>query len=144
MSDNNERSDELVKIGDLTTYSRGVNTVAKVISKTEVREVTSRSDGTSHRVCEALIADDTGSVYMSLWDDNVDNVVEDQVLQVSNGYINLFRGSMRLNIGKYGSYEEVEEAPFADVNLDNNLSSRQYDPPPRGGRDRYGRGQRRY
>ncbi len=144
MSDNSERSDELVKIGDLTTYSRGVNTVAKVISKTEVREVTSRSDGTSHRVCEALIADETGSVYMSLWDDNVDSVVEDQVLQVSNGYINLFRGSMRLNIGKYGSYEEVEEAPFADVNLDNNLSSRQYDPPPRGGRDRYGRGQRRY
>jgi replication factor A1 len=119
MSTNYERSDELVKIGDLTTYSRGVNT-------------------------EALIADETGSVYMSLWDDNVDNVVEDQVLQVSNGYINLFRGSMRLNIGKYGSYEEVEEAPFADVNLDNNLSSRQYDPPPRGGRDRYGRGQRRY
>ena len=144
MSDNSERSDELVKIGDLTTYSRGVNTVAKVISKTEVREVTSRYDGSSHRVCEALIADETGSVYMSLWDDNVDNVVEDQVLQVSNGYINLFRGSMRLNIGKYGSYEEVEEAPFADVNLDNNLSSRQYDPPPRGGRDRYGRGQRRY
>jgi replication factor A1 len=144
MSTNYERSDELVKIGDLTTYSRGVNTVAKVISKTEVREVTSRSDGSSHRVCEALIADETGSVYMSLWDDNVDNVVEDQVLQVSNGYINLFRGSMRLNIGKYGSYEEVEEAPFADVNLDNNLSSRQYDPPPRGGRDRYGRGQRRY
>ena len=144
MSDNSERSDELVKIGDLTTYSRGVNTVAKVISKTEVREVTSRSDGTSHRVCEALIADETGSVYMSLWDDNVDSVVEDQVLQVSNGYINLFRGSMRLNIGKYGSYEEIEEAPFADVNLDNNLSSRQYDPPPRGGRDRYGRGQRRY
>ncbi len=144
MSDNNEKSDELVKIGDLTTYSRGVNTVAKVISKTEVREVTSRSDGTSHKVCEALIADETGSVYMSLWDDNVDSVVEDQVLQVSNGYINLFRGSMRLNIGKYGSYEEVEEAPFADVNLDNNLSSRQYDPPPRGGRDRYGRGQRRY
>ncbi len=144
MSDNSERSDELVKIGDLTTYSRGVNTVAKVISKTEVREVTSRSDGTSHRVCEALIADETGSVYMSLWDDNVDSVVEDQVLQVSNGYINLFRGSMRLNIGKYGSYEEVEEAPFADVNLDNNLSSKQYDPPPRGGRDRYGRGQRRY
>jgi replication factor A1 len=144
MSTNYERSDELVKIGDLTTYSRGVNTVAKVISKTEVREVTSRSDGSSHRVCEALIADETGSVYMSLWDDNVDNVVEDQVLQVSNGYINLFRGSMRLNIGRYGSYEEVEEAPFADVNLDNNLSSRQYDPPPRGGRDRYGRGQRRY
>ena len=125
MSDNNERSDELVKVGDLTTYSRGVNTVVKVISKTEVREVTSRSD------------------YMSLWDDNVDSVVEDQILQVNNGYINLFRGSMRLNIGKYGSYDVVDEAPFEDVNLDNNLSSRQYDQPPRG-RDRFGRGQRRY
>jgi len=139
MSNNNERSDELVKIGDLTTYSRGVNTVAKVISKTEVREVTSRSDGSSHRVCEALIADETGSVYMSLWDDNVDNVVEDQVLQVSNGYINLFRGSMRLNLGRYGSYEVLDEAPFEEVNMDNNLSSKVFDQPRN-----YGRGRNRY
>jgi hypothetical protein len=64
--------------------------------------------------------------------------------------VNLFRGSMRLNIGRYGSSEVVEEAPFEDVNLDNNLSSKQFERPQRGygrGRGSYGdrdRGRRRY
>ena len=134
----------------MNTYSRGVNTTVKVVSKTEPREVTSRSDGSAHRVCEALVGDDTGSLYLTLWDDAIDDVVEEQVLKITNGYVNLFRGSMRLNIGRYGSSEVVEEAPFEDVNLDNNLSSKQFERPQRGygrGRGSYGdrdRGRRRY
>jgi replication factor A1 len=122
----------------------------KVVSKTEPREVTSRSDGSAHRVCEALVGDETGSLYLTLWDDAIDDVVEEQVLKITNGYVNLFRGSMRLNIGRYGSSEVVEEAPFEDVNLDNNLSSKQFERPQRGygrGRGSYGdrdRGRRRY
>lgn len=144
MSTRDDRSEEPIKIGDLTTYSRGVNTTVKVVSKTEPREVTSRSDGSQHRVCEALVGDETGTVYMSLWDETIDEVTEDQVLSISNGYVNLFRGSMRLNIGRYGSYEVIDEAPFDEVNLDNNLSSRQYERPQRG-RDRFGgRGRTRY
>ncbi|UCD45245.1 MAG: hypothetical protein JSV27_01735 [Candidatus Bathyarchaeota archaeon] len=144
MSTRDDRSEEPIKIGDLTTYSRGVNTTVKVVSKTEPREVTSRSDGSQHRVCEALVGDETGTVYMSLWDETIDEVTEDQVLSISNGYVNLFRGSMRLKIGRYGSYEVIDEAPFDEVNLDNNLSSRQYERPQRG-RDRFGgRGRTRY
>jgi replication factor A1 len=150
MDYNQERSEEPVKVGDLNTYSRGVNTTVKVVSKTEPREVTSRSDGSAHRVCEALVGDETGSLYLTLWDDAIDEVIEEQVLKITNGYVNLFRGSMRLNIGRYGSYEVADEAPFEDVNLDNNLSSRQFERPQRGygrGRGSYGdrdRGRRRY
>jgi replication factor A1 len=150
MDSNQERSEEPVKVGDLNTYSRGVNTTVKVVSKTEPREVTSRSDGSAHRVCEALVGDETGSLYLTLWDDAIDEVIEEQVLKITNGYVNLFRGSMRLNIGRYGSYEVADEAPFEDVNLDNNLSSRQFERPQRGygrGRGSYGdrdRGRRRY
>lgn len=150
MDSNQERSEEPVKVGDLNTYSRGVNTTVKVVSKTEPREVTSRSDGSAHKVCEALVGDDTGSLYLTLWDEAIDDVVEEQVLKITNGYVNLFRGSMRLNIGRYGSSEVVEEAPFEDVNLDNNLSSKQFERPQSGygrGRGSYGdrdRGRRRY
>lgn len=134
----------------MNTYSRGVNTTVKVVSKTEPREVTSRSDGSAHKVCEALVGDDTGSLYLTLWDEAIDDVIEEQVLKITNGYVNLFRGSMRLNIGRYGSSEVVEEAPFEDVNLDNNLSSKQFERPQSGygrGRGSYGdrdRGRRRY
>jgi len=130
---------ELVKVGDLTQYSRKVYTVVKVISITETREVTSRSDMSTHRVAEALVADETGSVYLTLWDDVLDQVEEEQVLNIKDAYVNLFRGSMRLNLGRYGSYDVLDEAPFEDVNLDNNLSSKVYERQRgygRGGRDR--------
>ncbi len=89
-SNNNETP--MVKIGNLTQYSRKVYTVAKVIAKTEEREVTSRSDMSSHRVAEALIADETGSIYLTLWDDVLDQVEEDQILNIKDAYVNLFRG----------------------------------------------------
>ncbi len=146
-SDDNEV--DMVKIGNLTQYSRKVYTVAKVISKTEEREVTSRSDMSTHKVAEALIADETGSIYLTLWDDVLDQVEDDQILNIKDAYVNLFRGSMRLNLGRYGSYELLDEAPFDDVDLDNNLSSKVFERQPRGydrsrGRG-YSRGQsRRY
>lgn len=136
----------MIKVGDLNSYSRKVYTIVKVMSKTEVREVTSRKDMSTHRVAEALVADDTGSVYLTLWDDVLDEVEEGQVLNIKDAYVNLFRGSMRLNLGRYGTYDVLEEAPFEDVNLDNNLSSKVFEQ-QRGGygrqRDR-GYGRRRY
>jgi replication factor A1 len=138
---------DMVKIGNLTQYSRKVYTVAKVISKTEEREVTSRSDMSTHKVAEALIADETGSIYLTLWDDVLDQVEDDQIMNIKDAYVNLFRGSMRLNLGRYGSYELMDEAPFDDVDLDNNLSSKVFERQPRGydrGRGRgYGQGSRR-
>jgi replication factor A1 len=114
-----------VKIGDLKSFSRKVYTVAKVISIGELREVTSKNDNSTHKVCEALIADDTGSVYLTLWDDSIDAIEEDMVMKLDNAYVNVFRGSMRLNLGKYGSYEVLDEAPFDEVELENNVSDQQ-------------------
>jgi replication factor A1 len=126
-----EKSKGLVKIGELNQYSRQVNSIAKVVSKTEPREVTSRVDQTTHRVGEALIGDETGVIYLTLWDNALDEVQEGQTLNIKNGFVNLFRGSMRLNLGRYGSYEVVEESPISEVNLDNNLSSQQFEQPQR-------------
>ena len=51
---------------------------------------------------------------------------------------------MRLNLGRFGSYELVESAPFEDVNLDNNLSSKQFQQQRDYGRDRFGGRDRGY
>ena len=135
-----------MKIGDLKSFSRKVYTVVKVISKGESREVTSRNDNSTHEVCEVLIADDTGSVYLTLWDEKIHEVNEDMIIKLDNAYVNVFRGSMRLNLGKYGDYSVLEEAPFDEVDLENNVSAQkvEYDqrrPYGRGGPDR---GRRRY
>jgi replication factor A1 len=140
-------SEEIVKVETLTPQSKGVNTVVKVVSKGEVRSVTGR-DYSVRRVADALVGDETGSLYMTLWDDKIDAINEGATLSITNGYINLFRGNMRLNIGKYGSYELVEESPIEEVNTENNLSDKKYEQPRRfnryggrgGGRGGYGGG----
>ena len=142
-------TEEQVKVETLTPNSRGVNTIVKVVSKGEVRSVTGR-DYSVRRVADALVGDETGSIYMTLWDDKIDAIAEEATLQITNGYINLFRGNMRLNIGKYGSYELMEESPIAEVNTENNLSDKKYEQERRfrrpyrgGGGGGYGGGGRR-
>jgi replication factor A1 len=129
-----------MKIGDLKPFSRKVYTVAKVISKGESREVTSKNDNSTHEVCEMLIADDTGSVNLTLWDEKIHEVNEDMIIKLDNAYVNVFRGSMRLNLGKYGDYSVLEEAPFDEVDLENDVSAQQVEYVQR---RPYGRGQDR-
>ncbi len=130
-------SDETeVKIGDLTTNSKRVNVRFKVINKGEPREVTSR-DGSTHRVADTLAADETGSILMSLWDDSIDAVEVESTYKLSNGYVTVFRDSMRLSVGKYG-HLEASDPPIEKVNEENALSDRFVERPRRYGGSRYG------
>ena len=125
------------KVGELTPQSRAVNVTAKVVSKSEIREIPMGRDGSAHKVCDALVGDETGVVYLTLWDDNITKVNDGDTIRVENGYVTLFKGNIRLNIGKYGKLEPAKEALTAEVNQENNVSSKAYEQerrPYRGGR----------
>jgi len=139
-----ESGEPLTKISELNTFSKRVYTVVRVISVGEPREVTFRQDNSLHRVTDALVADDTGSIYLTLFDEAIDEIPEDSVIKISNGYVRVYRGSMRLNIGRYGSYETLDEAPFGEVNLENNLSAREVQDRPRTRDQRDWQRRRRY
>ena len=124
-----------VKVETLNPRSRGINTVVKVVSKSEVRNVTGR--GGPHTVADALVGDETGCIYLTLWDDTIGQIDEEETISITNGYVNLFRGNMRLNIGRYGSFEVLEESPIEEVNTENNLSLKQYEQERRPYRPRY-------
>jgi replication factor A1 len=129
-----------VKVSELGPYSKQVNTTVKIVQKGEARETVSRQDGTTHRVLDALVGDESGAIYMTLWDDNIDKVNEGDSVNVKNGYVRPFKGSMRLNIGRYGSLEPAE-TPLGDVNTQNNLSDKVVEERPYRS---YGGGGRRY
>ena len=133
------------KVSELTPASRAVNVIAKAVSKSEIRNIAAGRDGAPHRVCDALVGDETGCVYLTLWDDNIEKVKEGETINVKNGYVSLFRGNMRLNIGRYGTLEVAEQPLAGEVNTENNLSSKVYEQERRsfgrgGGRDYSGRG----
>ncbi|NIO36315.1 hypothetical protein GTO27_01280 [Candidatus Bathyarchaeota archaeon] len=131
-----------VKIAELTPRSRAVNVKAKAISKSETRNIAAGRDGRPHRVCDALVGDETGCVYLTLWDDKIEKVNEGDTVLVKNGYVNLFRGNMRLNVGRYGTLE-IAETPFeGEVDTENNMSNKVYEwsrRPDRGRRSGYRR-----
>ncbi len=147
----NKKEPVEAKVGDLTPQSKAVNVTAKVVSKTEIREIPMGRDGSPHKVCDALVGDETGVVYLTLWDDNIEKVNEQDTIRIENGYVTLFKGNMRLNIGKYGKLDQAQAPLEADVNTENNVSSKTYEQQRRpfrrgggrgfgGGRDRRGGG----
>src|SRR5512137_705183 len=93
-------------------------------------------DGSPHKVSDALIGDETGVVYLTLWDDNIEKVNDGETVRIENGYVTLFKGNIRLNIGKYGKLEPAQTPLAAEVNTENNVSSKAYEQerrPYRGG-----------
>jgi len=136
----NKKDPVEAKVGDLTPQSKAVNVTAKVVSKTEIREIPMGRDGSPHKVSDALIGDETGVVYLTLWDENIEKVNEGDTIRVENGYVTLFKGNIRLNIGKYGKIEPAQEALTADVNTENNVSSKTYEQERRPFRGRSNRG----
>ncbi|MHA1712863.1 MAG: hypothetical protein ACTSW4_02295 [Candidatus Ranarchaeia archaeon] len=121
---------EWSNVSDLGPSSRSVNLKFQAIRHTDEREVTSRHDNSTHRVSEVLVGDPSGVVLMTVWDDIIDQIKEGQSYILKNGYTSLFRGNIRLNIGRYGEIMESEEA-VEDVNEEENISERTYEQPRR-------------
>ncbi|MHA1299699.1 MAG: hypothetical protein ACTSO9_09710 [Candidatus Helarchaeota archaeon] len=125
-----ESETEFMIVDELKPSLRGINLKIKCTSKNEEKEVINRKTGETFRVTEALVGDKTGSIYLTLWNDDIDKMEIDHSYKLVNVYTSVFKGSMRLNLGKYGSFEEIEEEETPiEVNTENNLSDREYQQP---------------
>lgn len=127
-----ERPVQWVKVKDLNPESKNVNAVVKVISAGEERSIASKFGG-ERRLKEFTVGDESGTVVMTLWEDQVNLANEGDTLSIENGYISLVRGNMRLNIGKYGKFGKAKD-PITTVNTENNMSQKEYPTPERRGR----------
>lgn len=119
-----EAPTEHVKVGTLIPNLAKLNLVVKVLTIREPRVIFSRRDRSEHRVTEAFVGDETGCVLLTVWDNQIDALNVGGVYEIRNGYTNLFRGSLRLNMGKYGTAEEVETE--IDVDTKKNLSEERH------------------
>ena len=112
-----------IKIANLKPNSRRINLRARVLDIGESKEVTSRKSGEQRRLAEALIGDETGTILLTLWDDKIDAVEVGGTYEIKNAFVTVFKGSMRLNVGKYGEIEKSsEEIADDEVNREKNLS----------------------
>ena len=57
------------------------------------------------KVANATGFDETGSVKMSLWNEDIDRIKEGTKVLIKNGYVSEWQGEMQLGTGKYGTME---------------------------------------
>ena len=95
-------------ISELTNDMRHVTVEGTVESITEPRTVNLRAGG-SAQVADATIADNSGKIKLSLWDDQIKMIKEGDKILIENGYTQAFRGENSLNIGRYGKLTVLDE-----------------------------------
>lgn len=89
-----------MNIGELKVGMKNIDIRGKIVEKAETREVYSRYGFNVHRVSQVQISDDSGSIKMILWNNQIDSVSAGDTIQIENGYVSQFRGVSQLNVRK--------------------------------------------
>jgi replication factor A1 len=115
----------LTKVRDLTPNSKQVNVLAKVVTIGEPKEVMGKF-GDPRKVCEAVVGDDTATIILSLWNEQIGAIQKDEVILVDNGYVSLVRGHMRLNVGRYGNLSKSADS-VGEINQSLDMSQQEFE-----------------
>jgi replication factor A1 len=94
-------------IRDLQVGMRQINLTAKVLEIAKPTLVFTRF-GNYANVTNALIADETGTIKLCLWNEQIDTTSVGDIVQIENANVSTFRGEKQLRVGKKGKLINVE------------------------------------
>lgn len=72
--------------------------------------------GRELKVANATLKDDSGSIKLTLWNDDILRFKNGDKIKINNGYINEFQGEKQLTAGKLGNMELVESSNQSTIN----------------------------
>ncbi|MFW9831272.1 MAG: hypothetical protein ACFFD8_05810 [Candidatus Thorarchaeota archaeon] len=114
--------DRITKLANLQPYQRGVTVVFQIIKTEAVRKVQSRNDGSNHQVADVLIGDETGTMFLTLWDNDIQRVENGKIIRLIGGQTGLFQGRLQLSLGRDGKLEPSTMS-IPEINTDHNISA---------------------
>ncbi|MCW4006425.1 MAG: OB-fold nucleic acid binding domain-containing protein [Candidatus Bathyarchaeota archaeon] len=91
-----------MEIKDLQDGMKRVEVEATVVMKNPPRQVQSRYKDETYTVADVIVEDTSGTIKLTLWNEQIDQVQEGDKIKIENGYITSFKGEIQLNVGKYG------------------------------------------
>ena len=65
--------------------------------------------GREMTVANAILQDDSGSIKLTLWNEDASKYKEGDKVKITNGYVNEFQGEKQLTSGKFGQIEKAGE-----------------------------------
>ena len=102
-----ETSDAQIK--DIETGVKWVNLIARVVGKSDPRNVFSRF-GDPLALSIATISDGTGSMRLPLWNAQIDRVSIGDTVQIENGRVITFRGELQVSVGRNSKLEVIRSS----------------------------------
>ncbi|RWR82004.1 Nucleic acid-binding, OB-fold-like protein [Cinnamomum micranthum f. kanehirae] len=122
------RKPVFIKVDQLRPGTSGHTLTVKVVSSKMVLQK-GRPDGPQvrqMRIAECLVGDETGMIIFTARNEQVDLMKPETTVILRNAKIDMFKGSMRLAVDKWGRVEVTDPADFT-VKEDNNLSLVEYE-----------------
>jgi len=104
--DKKNRGSHSLPIKDLQTGMSHINLKAKVLEIARPTLVFTRF-GNYANVANALIADETGTIKLCLWNEQINSISIGDSIQIENARMSTFRGERQLNIGKKGTLSNI-------------------------------------
>lgn len=100
------KGEHSLPIGDLRTGMKQINLKARVVEIAKPTLVLTRF-GNHASVAKALISDETGTIKLCLWNEQIDLITIGDTIQVENARTSTFRGERELSIGKKGTLSSI-------------------------------------
>lgn len=122
------RKPVFTKVDQLRPGTNGHTLTVKVVTAKMVLQK-GRPDSSQvrqMRIAECLVGDETGVIVFTARNEQVDLMKAGSTVILRNAKIDMFRGSMRLAVDKWGRVEVTEDADFK-VKEENNLSLVEYE-----------------
>jgi len=92
-----------VKINEIKLGMSVVSTEGKIIAKSEPRSVKTRFGQRS--VTDAELEDETGTIKLSLWEQQIDMINVGDTVKINEAYVTQFSNQLQLNIPRSGVLE---------------------------------------
>lgn len=99
----------ILPIRELQAGMAQVNLKAKVLEIPKPTLVFTRY-GNYASVANALIADETGTIKLCLWNEQIGKISPGDTIQIENARASTFKGEKQLRIGKKGTLTNVEDS----------------------------------
>ena len=89
-----------MKIAQLKPGMRRVDVTGKIVDMDTPRDVQTKFGPA--QVASATLQDESATVKVTLWNENISKVEISDTVSITNGYVDSFRGELQLNVGRYG------------------------------------------
>ena len=89
-------------ICDIKAGDSEINVEGEIVEKSYAREVRSKFGYRPLMVADATLKDETGKITLTLWNEQVSQVMVGDKVKIENGYAKSFRNVLQLSTGKYG------------------------------------------